>query len=150
MCNYEPIEEENLSQVERARLEAFKKEINHWFKLLLIDPLWEIDLVVLEDEAMGEKVAYADISRAEYWHGEIGIARHLLEVPIKEAAELRQGVISHEMLHILTADYHRACIAASGKDQRLQDEMIYRYEQLICKLSSSLSKVDTALRLKVK
>jgi hypothetical protein len=146
MCNYDPIEKEELTHQEQARFNAFKKEVDHWFKMLLIDPLWNVDLVVMDDEAMGEKTAYADIGRSEYWHGEIGIAREALETPLKEASELRQSIISHEMLHILTADYHRACITAAGKDERLQEEIIYRYEQLICKLSKILSNMDTALR----
>ncbi len=149
MCSYEPIKEKDLTQQEQARYKAFQKEVQHWFKILLIDPLWEVDLVVMGDEVMGEKAAYADISRSEYWHGEIGIARESLDIPLKEAALTRQSIISHEMLHILTADYHRASLTAAGKDEKLQDELIYRYEQMICKLSSILSRMDTALRFSV-
>jgi len=145
MCELKPVEPGELTAREKSRLKAFEKEIRHWHGLLLLDALWKVGLVVLDDEGMGTRLAYADIGRSEYWEADIGLSRRALEVPVSGGSEARKEIVSHEMIHLLTADYHRAALAAAGGDERLNEELTYRYEQLVTKLSRILCLMDTAL-----
>jgi hypothetical protein len=148
MCDFSVVEMDELSPKEKRRLEAFKEEIRHWHQVLLLDPFWRVGVAVLEDDdsMMDGRTAYADIGRSEYLEAEIGISRKILGLSLNAAAGIRRETMAHEMLHLFTADYHRAAVAAAGNDSRLHEELTYRYEQLITKLSRILCSMDDEIQ----
>jgi len=129
------IDFEDLTNKEKKNYKAFEKEIEFWRDKLSLSSAWTIDLVIVDDDIMGDKQAYADISTSEYWDAEIGISRDNLG----DISSMRK-VISHEMVHILSADYHRAGLSLLDND-KLHSNFIYLYEQLVSRISKILCKV---------
>ena len=128
------IEFKDLTNREKKAYKDFQKEIEFWRDKLSLSSAWDIDLVVIDDDIMGDQQAYADISTSEYWDAEIGISRDNL----KDVSSMRK-VISHEMVHILSADYHRAGLSLLD-NEKLRPNFIYLYEQLVSRVSKILCK----------
>jgi len=150
---------DELTRKEAKRVRAFRKELEHWKEILMMDPLWDIRLSVVSDdskafsksavERSGKKFikrSFCDLSKTEYYSGDIGLARSALSVPESEAEHMRRDTMSHEMIHFLTADYHRAALAAAGGDQRVINELAYRYEQLVVRIAAIVCALDAEIR----
>lgn len=125
---------------ERKAFKIFRDAIKRWRKILLIDPIWDIGVVIVEEQDRGE--ASVDIGATEYYVANINICRMLLSLEDKDLVIAADNVASHELLHVLSADYQRAALIAAGGNTKMQEEMRYRYEQLISKLSMVLMELD--------
>lgn len=125
---------------EKKKIKLFEREIKYWRKFFKFDSIWKINLIIFEAAKNYDldKLAFADLERAEYWEADIGISKTFLDKPYLEVNALCGEIISHEMLHIFTADYHRCSLNIAGNNRTLQREITYRYEQMISKLSKIL------------
>jgi len=130
-----------LSANERKAKRVFEKAVKYWRKVLLIDPIWTFKVEVVEDDEMGCSSANVNIGSAEYYIACVGIARGLLSEE-ENLEAVASHVACHEMLHIATADYQRAAVTAAGENYEMQEELRYRYEQLVSRLSMILECYD--------
>lgn len=124
-----------LTSEERRAKRVFEREIKRWCKILLIDPIWSIRANIIEDEEMGGGDASVDIGTAEYYVANLNIARCLLSLEEEELSFTAANVACHELLHIATADFQRAALVAAGENNQMQEELRYRYEQLVSRFS---------------
>lgn len=127
-----------LTAEERKARRVFDKAVRRWYNILLIDPIWTVGVVVDEDETMEHGDAYVDIGTAEYYVANVHISRSLLSMSSKKLEKVAQRVACHELLHITTADFQRAALVAVGDNEKMREELRYRYEQLVSKLSMIL------------
>lgn len=127
-----------LTAEERRARRVFDKAVRRWYRILLIDPVWTVGVAVNEDGEMEHGEAYVDIGTSEYYMANVCIARSLLSLPAKELEKVASSVACHELLHIATADFQRASIVAAGDNEKMQEELRYRYEQLVSRLSMIL------------
>jgi hypothetical protein len=132
-----------LTKDERKAKKIFEREIKHWLKVLMIDPIWTIRVNVAEDEDMCHGDASVDIGASEYFVANLNITRCLLSLKKTELMMTAASVACHEMLHIATADYQRAAIVAAGGNAKIQEELRYRYEQMISRFSMILIKLNS-------
>lgn len=128
-----------LTAEEKRAAKVFDRAVKRWYRTLLIDPVWNVGLVVLEPEEMDHGDAYVDIGSSEYYTANVCISRNLLSLPPKELDKVASDVVCHELLHILTADFQRAAITATGDNEKMQEELRYRYEQVVSRLSMIMS-----------
>lgn len=128
-----------LTAEERRAARVFDKAVKRWYRTLLIDPVWNVGLVVLDQDEIKHGDAYVDLGSSEYYTATICISRALLSLPPKELEKVASDVVCHELLHVLTADFQRAAITATGDNEKMQEEMRYRYEQVVSRLSMILS-----------
>ena len=127
---------------ERKAKRVFEREIKRWRSILLIDPIWTIRITIAEDENMEHGDASIDIGTAEYYVTNINITRGLLSLKNVQLKMTATNVACHELLHIATADYQRAALVAAGENVQMQEELRYRYEQLVSKFSMILIDFD--------
>lgn len=134
---------EDLKRSEKKRLRLIEKELTRWRRLLMLDPMWDVDAVAVSDEAMAGRTAFVDLGSAEYYQATVGVTRYLLsEAEEKLFDNTSKDIGVHEMLHLMTADYHRAAIEAVGKNKALRNQLDYRYEQFISRMTAVLRKMD--------
>jgi len=127
-----------LTSEERRAKKVFDKAVRHWYRTLLIDPVWTVGVVVDEDAEMEMGDAYVDIGTSEYYIADIHVARSLLSLSGKELEKIASNVACHELLHIATADFQRSALVATVDNEKMQEDMRYRYEQVVSKLTMVL------------
>lgn len=132
-----------LTADERKAKRVFEREVKRWLGILLIDPIWTIRVDVAEDEDMERGDANVDIGTAEYYMARLNISKGLLALRGKELEAAAVNVACHELLHIATADYQRASLVAAGDNAQMQEELRYRYEQLVSRFSMILLGFDS-------
>jgi len=132
-----------LTSDERKAKRVFEREIRRWLRILLIDPIWTIRVNVAEDEDMGRGDANVDIGTAEYYVANLNITKCLLSLKEAELVATAASVACHELLHIATADFQRAALVAAGGNTKMQEELRYRYEQLVSRFSMILLNLDS-------
>jgi hypothetical protein len=128
---------------ERKAKRCFEREIKRWRRILLIDPIWTFQVVVAEDEDMEQGDANVDIGTSEYYIARISLSRGMLSLENDELEITATNVAAHELLHIATADYQRAALVAAGDNVQIQEELRYRYEQLVSRFSMILMDFDS-------
>lgn len=132
-----------LTAGERKAKRCFEREIKRWRRILLIDPIWTFQVVVAEDEDMEQGDANVDIGTSEYYIARISLSRGMLSLENDELEMTATNVAAHELLHIATADYQRAALVAAGDNVQMQEELRYRYEQLVSRFSMILMDFDS-------
>jgi hypothetical protein len=132
-----------LTAGERKAKRCFEREIKRWRRILLIDPIWTFQVVVAEDEDMEQGDANVDIGTSEYYIARISLSRGMLSLENDELEITATNVAAHELLHIATADYQRAALVAAGDNVQMQEELRYRYEQLVSRFSMILMDFDS-------
>jgi hypothetical protein len=140
-----------LTAEERKAKRIFSKAVRRWYRILLIDPIWTVGVSIDEDETMDHGDAYVDIGTAEYYMANIHVSRSLLSLPAQELEQVASSVMCHELLHVVTADFHRAALVAAGDNEKMQEELRYRYEQFVSRFSmilTDLTEEDTHERPK--
>jgi hypothetical protein len=128
-----------LTSEERRARRVFDKAVRRWYRTLLIDPVWTVGVVVIEDEGMRHGDAFVDLGSAEYYAANVHISRSLLSLPAKELERVASSVACHELLHVATADFQRGVLTATGDNEKMQEELRYRYEQLVSRFSMILT-----------
>lgn len=140
-------EESSLTRAEKKRLRRIEKELKRWKRILMLDPMWDIDAVAVDDEAMDGRTAFVDLGSAEYYQATVGVTRFILSGAEESLfVKASQDIGVHELVHLMTADYHRAAIEAVGKNQALRKQIDYRYEQFISRMTAVLRKLDSRIR----
>jgi len=143
MCN----EINDLTRAEKKRLRFIDKELRRWRKLLMLDPIWNIKTISIDDEEMAGRAAFVDLGSAEYYQATVGVTRFLLsEVDDETFVTIACDIGAHEMFHIVTADYHRAAIVAAGENEALRSHIDYMYEQFTSRMTVALCKMDKRIR----
>jgi len=136
-----PGEGVNLSGAEKRRVKRFVKAVERWKEMLQLDPAWTFQLEVFEN---GNRAGFLDLGASEYYEARLGIGRQFLDAtddPESSDAALSY-IACHEMLHAMTADYHRAALNAAGENEAMRRELDYRYEQVLSKLTDVLTGLD--------
>lgn len=142
---FAPVCRRHLLPHQKAAFKIFERELKRWKKLLKMDPLWEIYVLILPEEQMGDAAAAADIGESEYYKANILVRQTALDVGEEDRfAEMRR-IACHEMLHVSTADYQRAALTAAA-NARGRQEISYRYEQMIVRMTAVLTAMDDELR----
>jgi hypothetical protein len=149
-CNEQlaPVDLRDLSPVQKASFRTLEKELKRWKRLLKMDPIWEIYILVLPEEQMGEAAAATDIGESEYYRGTIFVKRESLDVEEKERFDEMRRIACHELLHASTSDYQRAALTAAA-NARGQKEIAYRYEQMVVRMTAALCAMDDARRKEI-
>jgi len=127
-----------LTAHERKAGKVFTKAVRKWYRKLLIDPVWTVNVVIVDDGDMLHGAACVDIGAAEHYTADIYVSRSLLSLPENELKKVACETACHEILHLLTADFQRGIIVATGDNDKLRDELRYRYEQVVSRLSMIL------------
>jgi hypothetical protein len=139
-----------LTAGERKAKRCFEREIRRWRRILLIDPIWTFQVSIAADEDMEQGDANVDIGTSEYYLARINISRGMLSLENGELEMAATNVACHELLHIATADYQRAALVAAGDNAQMQEELRYRYEQLVSRFSMILMGFDSQLEEETK
>lgn len=140
-------EELKLTRAEKKRLRQVEKTIRRWRRILMLDPMWDIDAVAVDDESMQGRTAFVDLGSAEYYQATVGVTRFLLSDAEEDLfLKAMQDIGAHELVHLMTADYHRAAVESAGKNKALRKQIDYRYEQFISKMTAVLLKLDKRIR----
>lgn len=136
-----PGEGARLSRTEKRRVKQFVKAVERWKEMLQLDPAWTFQLEVFDD---GNRAGFLDLGTSEYYEGRLGVGRRFLDA--SDDPETSDAMLSyiacHEMLHAMTADYHRAALNAAGENEAMCRELDYRYEQVLSKLTDVLTGLD--------
>jgi len=135
-----------LTTCEKKAKRLFERELKRWRNILLIDPIWTFKLTILEDEEMEHGDANVDIGQSEYYLAHINVSKHLLSLNEEQLEQTAAHVACHEMLHIAMADYQRAALVAAGDNKQMREELDYRYEQLVSRLSMILLDFDSEVQ----
>jgi hypothetical protein len=131
----------DLTDKEKRNLRVFERALKKWRKILLIDPIWDISLVVVEDDIMEDGLAAVDMSLTEYFSAIVMVKQSILSRCQKDIKEIADEVARHELIHIITADYQRAIISALGKKDALLNQINYVYEQVVFRLGEVVKKL---------
>lgn len=131
-----------LTPSEKKARRCFEREIKRWRRILLIDPIWTFQVSIAEDEDMEQGDASVDIGTSEYYLARINISRGMLSLENEDLVIAATNVACHELLHIATADYQRSALVAAGDNVQMQEELRYRYEQLVSRFSMILMDFD--------
>ena len=135
-----------LSAREKSALRLLHRELVRWKALLRLDPLWDLDAMVVEDDQIGGRTAGVDIGTSEYYFARLYIARSVLSLRGEVLADTIRHVACHELMHLVSCDYQRAVHTAVGKNVKLDEEIEYRYEQFVSRLEHVLLAMDTGRR----
>lgn len=146
-CNEQlvPIDLRDLSPPQKASFKVFERELKRWKKILKMDPLWEIYLLVLPEEQMGDAAAATDIGESEYYRATVFVRQTALDVEEKDRFSEMRRIACHELVHASTADYQRAALTASSNNRDRQ-EISYRYEQMVVRMTAAFTAIDDTLR----
>lgn len=149
-CNEQlaPIDLRDLSPPQKASFKVLEREFKRWKKLLKMDPLWEIYLLVLPEEQMGDAAAATDIGESEYYRATIFVRQTALDVEEKDRAIEMRRIACHELIHASTADYQRAALTAASNNRGRQ-EISYRYEQMVVRMTAALTAMEDALHKEI-
>lgn len=129
-------ERKPLTRNEKKSVKRFIKHVERWKTLLQLDPAWAFNLEIFEDPT---KAGALDLGAAEYYDANLGLGRHILDTDEEDLEDVLSFIACHEMLHAMTADYHRAALNAAGDNEPMKREIDYRYEQLVSKLTTVLT-----------
>lgn len=144
----------NFNKKEKKLLKIADEFVDKWRKILNLDPLWELDISVFDDEMMPGALARVDVSGAEYFMATIELSYDMLDMKEDEFKEKINEVICHELLHVVSIDYYRTAQLSAGENDAIQKELRYRYEQFTSRLQKTFTDLgkfqDKSLELEEK
>ena len=106
--------------------------IQEWRDILYLDPIWRIYIETFENEELA--FGRLDTSGAAYFMATIEIAESAFGLSEEKFVKNMNNMISHELVHLAAIDFYRTALLSVGDDEKLKNELIYRYEQFTTRL----------------
>jgi len=116
--------------------------LKKWRAILKLDSVWVINFEFIPAEELGEAYAMVNADNTEYYSASIyfsDILTRLQESDFKKAAN---EVVCHELIHLVMIDSMRTAQLAAGKNQILQDELRYKFEQYTTRMQRAFMDLD--------
>lgn len=130
----------------RKLLKILKSKIKKWRKILFIDPIWEIEINILDAEIMENSLARVDFTEEDYFRIFIDVNESILKYSDEEIDQIANRVACHELIHSVSSDFQRIAMVAVRKNKQLMEELRFRYEQFTTRLEKAFLKMDKELK----
>ena len=127
----------NFTKKERKLLKIAEEIIEKWRVILHLDPLWNIDLTIFDDEAIPGAFARVDASATEYFFATIELSYDVLQLKEEDFEKKMNEAACHELLHLVMVDFFRSAQLVAGENAVMQDELKYKYEQFTSRLQKA-------------
>ena len=131
-----------LTKKDKQLVRLVEKIIKKWKKNLQIDPLWHIEVVIVDDEEMEGAIARVNSSSSEYFTASIEITNGLLYLPEDKFLSTIDDFVCHELVHLVSIDFYRTALLAVGENHTLAKELKYRYEQFTSRLQKAFVEME--------
>ena len=120
----------DFTKKEKRLLKLAETILVDWRLILQLDPLWQIDMFVFDDDETPGAMARVNTSSAEYFIATIEVAYTLLQLKEEEFCERMNDAMCHELIHLCLIDHFRFSQTVAGDNQVYQEELKYKFEQL--------------------
>lgn len=134
-----------LTKEERQAIKIVEKSVKKWRTVLQLDPLWDIDVEILDDDAMEGALARVDTSNSEYFVTTIEISGGLAYLPKDKLQETINEMVCHELIHIVMIDLFRTMQLIAGDNENWAQELRYKYEQFTSRFQRAFVELDKQL-----
>jgi len=134
-----------LTKKEKQLLRISEKIIKKWRKYLQLDPLWTINIEMLDGEEMEGAIARVDTSNSEYFVANIEITDALLDLPDEKITNAINEMICHELVHLVMIDFYRTAELFTNGKEDLIKELKYKYEQFTSRFQKAFVDLDKQL-----
>ena len=134
----------SLNKKEKKLFKIVEDSVKKWREILYLDPLWDIDVTIFDDDMMPGALARVDVSSTEYFLATVEVSYDMFDMKEEEFKEKINEVICHELLHVVSIDFFRSAQLAAGENEVIQKELRYRYEQFTSRLQKTFNKLHSS------